>query len=85
MQFGVQRTAAFGCYAPEQTRLRIPIGLAGRPVLTYASAAEDHQRRTYAGIAQDLVGLGELQQEANAAHGFAQQEVLVEGGQPVGP
>ena len=80
----IERTTAFGGDASEQARLGVPVGLPGGPVLTHPRAAEDHQCRTHAGIAQNLVCLGEFQQEAHAAHGFAQQEILVESGQPVG-
>jgi hypothetical protein len=86
---GGERAAAFGHDAAEAARLVVPVRHARRAVrvavrLPDAGAAQDDDRRPHTPLAQPLVGLGELEQEANALHGVAQDEIRIRGGQTIG-
>src|SRR5262245_42955470 len=85
---GGERAAALGHDAAEAARLVVPVRHARRAVrvavrLPDTSAAQDDDRRPHTPLAQPLVGLGELEQEANALHGVAEDEIRVRCGQAI--
>ncbi len=76
--------AAFRGDAAELARLIVPIGVSTVAVHADAGAAEDDDGRAHAPGLQRLLGLFIFHQEAHAPHRFAQQEVLIQGGQTIG-